>query len=182
MYQTLAYDPVHNLVSQGAASRVAFWEQNAFLTWQWWLLAAAVMVVAIIWWRLVDKNRLVEIICYALVGSIPAIGFDTIATQMGWYSYPISIEPFFPGAIVGISIPAMTYSIAYQKYPIWRDFSIALIIISAAFAFIGQPVLAYFGAFKLYNYSFVYSFIALVAIAGFSKWAVDQMKTARTVY
>ncbi|NPV91298.1 MAG: hypothetical protein HPY50_11070 [Firmicutes bacterium] len=182
MYQQLAYNPINDLNVQASLARIMFWRENTLFTWQWWLLLAVVAVSALIWWRLVDRSRLLEIVCYGILGAVPAMVFDITGTMLGWYAYPILLQPYYPGTIFGIITPAIIGMLIYQYFPSWRGFLITVTLASAVLSFTGQPLLAYIGVYKIYNFSYLYSFLIFIIIAVWDKWTVGKMKSARTGY
>jgi hypothetical protein len=87
--------------------------------WRWWFLVLVFILSAWVWWRLVDKARLDEIVLcdfYCLR--------DLVLTSLGeelsfWY-YPWTFFPLFPPltAIDLASLP-LVYSMIYQFCPGW---------------------------------------------------------------
>ncbi|NHM32056.1 hypothetical protein [Neobacillus terrae] len=72
------------------------WLHNDLFTWRWWLLLLLTIVPWIIWWRLVDKKRVAEILLYGTLIAILAILLDNIGTDLIWWGYPTKLFQMFP--------------------------------------------------------------------------------------
>ncbi len=46
-----------------------FWLQHDLFSVQWWLLLAVFVISWYVWWRLVDKRRLMEIVLFGVMMS-----------------------------------------------------------------------------------------------------------------
>ncbi|MDD3364896.1 MAG: hypothetical protein PHZ03_07955, partial [Syntrophomonas sp.] len=51
---------------------VAHWLQDDIHKWTWWLNVALTIVPWIIWWKLVDRKRVFEILAYGLLVTVTA--------------------------------------------------------------------------------------------------------------
>lgn len=119
-----------------------YWIQYSLFTWQWWFLAAILVVPWYFWWRAVDKRRLLEICCYELLTFIAVMAADAIGLVYGCWIYPLRLAPKFPHIIsvnTTLLLP-IVYMLIYQSLPQWAAFIKAFTIMAACFAFIGEPI------------------------------------------
>lgn len=171
------YTPIHDLHLQTYKATVSAWKITVF-TWQYWLLITLLFVSIYLWWRWVDKGRLVEIVCFALVGGLPAIIIDATCVNTGLYAYAIPIQPFFSGAVTGFVFPSIIFMLIYQRYSGWREFIIASSLASAVMAFIAEPIYGIVGIMIYYNYKPIYSLFIYLILALGDKYILEKMKRA----
>lgn len=144
---------------------------------QWWSLLSLLIVSWIVWWRLVNKSMIFEVLSYSLFIVIIGTTLDTYGQSLGFWAYPIKIFYLNPGAIAGDwGMPPVVKSLIYQYFPGWKEFIIAQIIVAAFFAFIGEPILVWMGVYKMYGWSYLKSFFVYIPVAIFTKWVVDELK------
>ncbi|MBB6215413.1 hypothetical protein HNQ80_001502 [Anaerosolibacter carboniphilus] len=70
-----------------------YWIKHVFNTWQWWLNIATLILPVVLWWKLVDKRKLMKIVIYGFFASAFAVFFDTIGETSVLWEYPYLIIP-----------------------------------------------------------------------------------------
>lgn len=141
------------------------WRNEDFLTWSWWLLLAILVVPWIIWWFVVDKKRINQILTFGLMTAIVTGLVDVVGIELGWYVYPHKLIPFAPRLLPYVlGMLPVIYMLVYQYFPHWRSFSWALLAVSGILAFIVQPITTALGMYKLISWTYLYSFVVYVAV------------------
>lgn len=147
------------------------WAKHCLFSFQWWLQTIFLLAPWFLWWKLVDRKRLKEIIIYGLLVIILTSYLDEVGSELTLWAYPFKITPVFPRFITAdFTILPVTYMLIYQYFPTWKSFSLAIILVAAILAFIGEPVLIWLKIYKMYNWSHVYSFPIYIITAISLRW------------
>jgi len=146
--------------------QVQHWLKYELFTPQFWMLIGMLFIPWIIWWRLVDKKRFLEIIIYGLLISTIVTLFDEIGCQLNWWEYRYDIEPLFPRLIpMNFTFLPILYMFVYQYFTKWKSFVMASIVIAVIMAFIGEPLMALTGIYVLLEWKSIYSFPIYIILA-----------------
>ncbi len=157
----------------------SYWYEHNYLTPQWWLLIFFSIIPAIIWWMLVDKNKIFEIMTFGLIfGTIASI-LDSIGSNAMAWTYPVRISPylypqFYPFNVALVIVPFM---LIYQ----WsinntKKFFLLTIIVAGSHAFIGEPLLQWMGIYKQITWKHLYSFPIYILLGLICRWIVTYLK------
>ena len=153
------------------------WYNHDFLTLDWWLLIIVMILPWIIWWKLVDKDSLIEITLYGLFIALFSGILDTIGFSLGLWSYPNKVIPINPPLFpADFTLLPVTYMLLYQYFTSWKPFIIASTIVFGVYTFAGEPFLEWLGVYTTYSWQYVYSFPIYVAMSVFFRWLVKQMQ------
>jgi hypothetical protein len=87
--------------------------------------------------------------------------------QLAQEHLPLSLSVF----LQDLTLVPLGYILAYQYTSRWKNFFIGSVIASGAWAFIMKPVFSFFDILRLYNWNYLYSFILLVLIGNFARFA-----------
>lgn len=167
----VSQEMVLELQKQLKDASMNYWLKNVFNSWQWWLNLVTLILPIILWWKLVDKKKLIEIIVYGFLASSFAVFFDTIGETSVLWDYPYLIIPMDYILIdTDYSVLPVAYMLAYQYFKSWKGFILANIVISAAFSFLAEPLLVWLGLYELHGWKYIYSFPFYVIIAIVSRW------------
>jgi len=74
------------------------WKTQTLFSIQWWSIIALVAISYAIWWVIVDKRRLSQILLFGSLVAVQRIVMDIIGTNAVLWSYDIRETPFFPSA------------------------------------------------------------------------------------
>ncbi|MGE5391199.1 MAG: CBO0543 family protein [Deltaproteobacteria bacterium] len=152
------------------------WDSHLFSD-NWWILLATLLLPWVLWWFLVKKERLFEILTFALLVIIIGTTLDVYGVNLGWWSYGTKLFYLNPGLIAGDwSLPPVCKSLIYQYFPDWPRFTAAIIILSALLSFALEPVLHLRGVYIMYHWSYLESFLVYLAVALLTKFIVDVLK------
>lgn len=137
-----------------------YWLRAIVFSAPWWFMIFFLIVPWFIWWRIVDKRRIKEIVLYGFFAVFFFCLLDNMGTQLGLWIYPhiftpVSnmLEPY------DYSVLPVIYMIIYQKYPNWKFFIIAQFAVAAVFSFILEPITIHFDIYRMINWKYVYSFL-----------------------
>lgn len=156
---------------------IEHWINYELYTWNWWILVAFIVIPLWIWIKLVDRNRLLEILLFGTSAIILTSTLDAVGVDLKFWVYPVQFTPLTPRALpFDIFMVGITFMLLYQYFQKWRSFLIALFIMAFSFAFIGEPIskklnLVYYIKWKYY-YSFFFYMIVGICLKAF----VDKCK------
>lgn len=161
-------EQIMELQRQVLALRISDWYDKV-VSWQYALLIVLLLVPWIIWWKLVDRKRIIEIFAFGLLVSTVSSFFNSNGLTLMLWSYPYHLLPFSPRAYsFSLAVIPVAFMLIYQYFPKRTAFAVAITVLSAATAFIVQPLLKLANIYKLINWNYFYSFLALLMIASIS--------------
>ncbi len=171
------------ILKQWSYARIDNWLDTDFNTLSWWFEVVLAVVSLYIWWKLVDKKRLLELTFYGFSVMTVSIWLDQVGYELGVWYYPVDLIPVFPPstAIDYILLPVI-YALVYQYCSSWRSFLIATILMSGVFSFILEPLLERFGFYVPVEWKVYYSLPAYIAIGIFMKMIVEKIKAIMATY
>jgi hypothetical protein len=153
-----------------------YWINHEFLTWQWWMLLITTILVWVIGVKTVDKKRTQLILNYGLIVGILSLILDMVGLNHGLWAYPIRlywafIPPFIPYDLAYLPV---IFMLVYQRYgQRWFSFLLVIILISAIFSFVIEPLFNWMGIYVLYKWKYIYSFPIYISLACFVKFLVE---------
>jgi len=149
------------------------WKTQTLFSIQWWSIVAIIAISYVIWWVIVDKRRLSEILLYGSFVSIQRIAFDIIGTNAILWSYNIRETPFFPSPFsLDFTLMALVFMVIYQYCHSWKKFLIWTGVTTGIICFAVYPVLIKLGFLKLYNWNLLFAFILVFGVPVFSRWVL----------
>jgi hypothetical protein len=148
-----------------AAIRTEYWLNHDLFTWQWWLLLVLLTIPWLLWWRVVDKRRLKEILLVGYFSTVIALMLDQLGTEFNEWDYPHRVIPVYPQFMpIDLTILPILYMLLYQYFSTWKTYMRALMIMSAAMAFLFEPLLVKMDLYRLIDWKHIYSFPAYILI------------------
>lgn len=142
----------------------------------WWINIALLFIPLIIWWKLVDKKRLPEIMIYGFACNVIASFLDVFLSDYLLWEYPVRVIPqislFVPVDYVIVPVIGMYL---YQKVPKWGPFLLASTLVSALMSFIGEPLAVAINMYRLITWRYVYSFPIYIAIYAAVKFFTQRV-------
>ncbi len=142
------------------------WLAEDFLHVRWWALIVLYIVCAVVWWKLLDKRRLKETLLFTALAYIAVLTINEYGQELILWDYPTDVIPIFPPlSSANLLLLPLIYSLAYQYFPSPRMYGSAVLVISAAFCFLVEPLFAWGGLFELLNWQYWMSFPLYIAMA-----------------
>lgn len=141
------------------ADHMEKWLAEDFLRLHWWALIVIYIVCIVVWWKLLDKRRLKELLLFTALAYIAVLAINEYGQELILWDYPTDIIPWFPPlSSVNLLLLPLIYSLAYQRFTLPRIFFSAVLVATAAFCFLIEPLLAWGGFFELLNWQYWMSF------------------------
>lgn len=143
---------------------------QALFSYQWWGIVALLIIFYILWWKLVDKTRLIEILLFGSFVTVMSTLFDLWGISAARWQYNIGLLPFqlapFP---FDYSVVPILLMISYQYSSSWLTYIINSSLSSAFISFVVGPLFRYFGIMSYFDWNFIYFFLANIAMAAMAR-------------
>ncbi len=148
------------------SAHIEKWLLEDIFHFKWWLLLGLFTLIIVLWWRLLNKTRIPEILLYTVLTTIVMMCIDECGDELILWTYPIYLFSIFPviTAINLLFVP-LVLSLTYQYFSTWKSFSLAAIIIAGLLSFIFEPALTWADFYRLLNWNYGYSFLLYIAVA-----------------
>lgn len=158
-------------------ARIDKWLDTELNTFGWWFLIALAVISLVVWWKLVDKRRLLELTFYGFMIMTIDIWFDEVGYELGLWYYPTDIIPVFPPStsIDYIALPVV-YALGYQYCNSWKSYIIVILLMAGVFSFVMEPLLVKFGFYVLVKWKYYYGFPIYILIGVVMKIIVGKIK------
>ncbi|WP_057763082.1 CBO0543 family protein [Cytobacillus praedii] len=153
------------------------WLKNELFTWEWWVLVAFFILPWIIWAILADKTKLLESTLFGTLVIIATTFLDAAGLELEFWKYPVQLVPIAPKAIAfDMSMVPVAFMLLHQYFVNRKSFIIALLITSAIYAFIGEPLSNWLGLVQYDKWKYIYSFFYYVIIGLIIRWLIIKLK------
>ncbi|UJL47161.1 hypothetical protein KFZ58_04385 [Virgibacillus sp. NKC19-16] len=170
------WQDVIELTEQFRDTRIEYWLNETLFTFSWWVLLVTTIGLFIVWFIILDKKRIFEIITYGFMVATIAIMGDTIGVSLGLWHYPNTLTPVpLTIEIHKLQMPII-YMMVYQYFKTWKAFLIAATINAFVFAFMLEPLLVWLQIYEPYHWEHVYSFFPYIIIAVVFKYVLNKFK------
>lgn len=151
------------------------WIHDDFLTWRWWLLLALTILPWLIWWLIIDKNRLRETLLFGMLMSVISISMDNIGTDLVFWEYPDKlfqmVPPLFPA---DLSLIPTSMMLCYQWGETWWRFITIVVVFAFFVSFAGEQIFQWLHFYRPVTWSSLYSFPIYIALAMFGRMIVAK--------
>ncbi|WP_167577840.1 CBO0543 family protein [Ammoniphilus sp. YIM 78166] len=171
------YDRLKQVESEIVQINYEHWLHYELFTWQWWLLVVLSVVPWILWWRVVDKRRIIEILAVGLFVATIASLQDVYGWNRGMWRYPIQLLPVcIPLLPFDVSVLPIVQMFVYQFFRSWKAFLGVNLVIAFSFAYISEPLLEWMGIYDPIKWKHIYSVPIYVMNAVVAKWGIEKLK------
>jgi len=141
------------------------WKEHLFSA-QWWFIVAIMVISYALWWKFVEKPRLLEILLYGCFISVARIIYEDLGVSMGLWNFPVRLVPLGISLFLNdLTVVPLIFMIVYQYSASWGHFIIWSTIAEGFIAFVFHPLLSMLSIYKAWNWSNVYSFFIMMVIA-----------------
>ena len=159
------------------------WLSQDLFSARWWVLVGFLIVPYIIWYLLIDKRRLQEMLIYSFATSLIAITLDEMGSIMTLWVYPVHIVPVYPRLItVNYTFVPVIYSLVYQYFPKWKSFIAANMLLALIFSFVLEPILIWAKLYVLISWKLIYSVPIYFFAAVLLKWFSERIIYVQSKY
>lgn len=147
------------------SAHIEKWMQDVF-HFQWFFLLGLSIAALSLWWKLLNKSRLPEVLLYAVLITIIMMGVDECGEELTLWVYPIYLFPVFPVITASnLVFVILTLSLTHQYFSTWKSFSAAAIVVSGLLSFVLEPAFAFIKLYQLLNWNYGYNFLLYIAVA-----------------
>ncbi|WP_078410630.1 CBO0543 family protein [Priestia abyssalis] len=173
----MAKAPTHSEIQQKIKEMnemmAEHWSDHFVFSAKWWFLLILTVAPWFLWWKVVDKTRIMEILLYGFLIIITSTFLDILGWNYSFWVYPNNLlglcTPLVP---IDYTLFPIFYMLVYQYFSSWKSFSIVLFIMSALFAFVLEPFAEWMSFYKPLNWHSIYSFPGYFLMGMFLKWLV----------
>jgi len=156
--------------------RHEYWLRHDLFSIQWWFLLAVFAVSWYVWWKLVDRRRLMEIVLFGVTMSFLVYIWDQLGYELNLWLYTHKLFRIIPQAeSLDLGILPILHMLVYQYFVRWRSYMIVNIVMAAVMAFIFEPISIGIGIYSKQNWEYVYSFPLYVVKAALIKRFVEAV-------
>lgn len=160
------FEQVLNAQNIAIQLQIEHWLKYEVYSPQFWLLAGLLIIPWILWFKLVDRKRLMEIIVYGLIISTVVTILDELGCQLNLWEYLYDIEPLFPRLVsINLSVLPIGYMLIYQYFDKWKFFIAASTVLAAFNSFVGEPLMQALKVYVMLNWKHIYSFPIYILLA-----------------
>lgn len=153
------------------------WLKTELFTWNWWILVAFLILPWVLWAMFADKKKLLETTLFGTLVIIPTTYLDAIGMDLDFWRYPVHLLPLAPRAVAfDMSMVPVAFMFLHQYSTSWKPFIVTLLITSAIYAFIGEPMTIWLGLVQYINWKYFYSFFYYVTIGLIIRWLIEKFK------
>ncbi len=146
------------------------WKTTVLFSPHWWALVVLIAISYIVWWKLVDKSRLSQMLLFGSFIAAGRIVMDIIGSNTVLWSYDIREVPFTPSPFLhDFTITPLALMLVYQYCHSWKKFLAWTSIATGCITFVFFPLLIVFDYLKYYHWNHIYSFILIILIAALSR-------------
>lgn len=154
-----------------------FWIEHVLFSFNWWFLIIITILPWSIWWRFVDKKRIIEILLMGMLVMITSVFLDVVGTSFLLWDYAYKDIQMIPILIpVDVTIVPIVYMFVYQIFLKWKSYIFSLTVASIVAAFIVEKLIVWMGIYILYRWEHLYSFFIYFAMGIVFKWIIEKMK------
>jgi len=143
------------------------WLHQELFSNQWWLLVGLLFAPWVLWWKLVPRPRVLEILVYGLLTVITATKIDALGVNYFLWNYQYELTPLFGYLLaVDVSVIPVTFMLVYQYCRAWGLFLAVHLYLAVLYFPVGEPLFIRLGIFQIINWNPFYSvpFYMLMAV------------------
>lgn len=165
------------LITELVQTNMERFVKHSFLSPQWWLLLSFIIIPWLIWTRVVDKKRKLEIVVVGLLATIITKLLDLVGYNLRFWDYPYQIIPLVPEAFsFDLSMIPVAYMLLYQYFKTWKTYCIGLVCLSIIYSFIGEPLSNLLMLVVYIKWKYYYSTVYYIVLGIFVKAVVENLK------
>jgi hypothetical protein len=166
---------LYYLQERYATLAIENWLKYSVFTWSWWFLVTFLIIPWVIFNKLLDRDRTLEIWSLGLVIIIITSFTDDLGSEIGAWIYPIKFVPIgllaFP---FDFSIVPVSFMLVYQYFNTWKTFSAVLVCQATIFAFVGEPISVMLGTVTYLKWNYINSFIFYIVTGLVSRFIIRK--------
>lgn len=155
----------------------SYWMEHVLFSFNWWLLIILSIVPWFIWWKFVDKKRLVEISFVGLLSMVVVSFLDLIGGNLLFWTYGFNVvQMILPQITIDLTLLPIINMFLYQLIPKWKPYIIATFFVALFGAFFAEPFFVWMGIYIIHSWEYIYSLPIYIAISIGLKWILQKAK------
>ncbi|WP_142385049.1 CBO0543 family protein [Cytobacillus massiliigabonensis] len=143
-------------------------EHKIFFSFEFWLMAALLVLPLIILLIKIDKSKIFHICFFGYSVHVLSFYISLVGLNLGLWGYPYQLIPAFPSFSLDSSLVPVSFMLVYQ----WtinkkKNYYLYAIITSVIFAFIVETLFLKMDLFKIYdgiNYFHRFAFYITISV------------------
>lgn len=172
------------------ATKMLLWEQlySSWINYElfsfpWWVTMSSLITIYIIWWKLLDKSRIIELLLFGSLLAVMSILIDTVADNLMLWQYKVRLLPFAPAFFpYHLTIAPIILILVYQYTHNWKFFLLWTALSGAIYSFVVIPGFVALGEVHLIKWKYHYNFITFFLRAFIGRWLLIQCKQLEILY
>jgi hypothetical protein len=173
-----------------AATKNALWNQlytswitTEIFSFPWWFSILFLIASYIIWWKLLNKSRLLELLLFGSLLAVMSAIIDTIADNLVLWQYLVKIFPFTPAFFpFHLTLAPIILMIVYQYTDNWYKYLIGTVFAAVIYCFVIAPLFVAIGEVQLLKWNHGYTFITFIVRAMIARWILILCKQIQCSY
>lgn len=158
-----------------------YWIEHVLLSFNWWFLILISIVPWFIWWKFVDKKKLLEMFTVGFLSMAIVSLLDLIGSSFVFWTYGFSVvQMLLPLITVDLTLLPVINMLLYQLFPKWKPYIISSIVVALFGTFIAEPLFVWLGIYILHSWEYFYSLPIYVMIAIGLKLFMHKVKSYQT--
>ena len=171
-YNQMIYEAEQHLTQL----RVENWLNLDLFSWQWWILVVLLVLPWVVWWKYVDKKRLLEIFMVGLLVLILSAHLDSVLSETGLWYYHYWLTPWTPRLITAnFSFIPVVYMLVYQRYRSWKSYLAAMAVLAFVLAVPTEMILVWADIFEMYQWRSYYGIPVFFAMGILVRWLTQTL-------
>lgn len=147
------------------------WQTN-ITTPKYWGIVAGIIIAYLVWYRLTDKTRLIDLLLYGSLITVMTSLVDLLATTLGLWYYKVPILPLTTSVLLrDWTLIPLTYMLVQQYSSSWRQFFIWNAVASFFLTCILAPIFSALDIVQMMRWNYVYAFVLSYVTAALSRAA-----------
>jgi len=156
--------------------KIEHWRVEDLFTPAWWLMLAVLIIPWLIWWKYVDRTRILQITLYGMLVLIVSAYMDAMGSELALWQYNKMLIPLWSRLIaVDFSVLPVTYMFLYQYFRAWSTFAMASVGVAVSYAFLAEPMMIKLGIYQLNHWSHWYSLAIYIVLALSMRLLVEKI-------
>ena len=159
------------------------WLTTELFSFTWWFSVLFLGISYFLWWKLLDKSKLVELLLFGSLIAVVSSFIDLIAENLVLWQYTVKILPFSPAFFpFHLTLAPLVLMLVYQYSDSWNKFLRYSVIAGGIYAFAIIPLFVLVGESRLIHWNYFNNFITFLARAIFCRWILLQCMQIQTSY
>ncbi|WP_026909141.1 CBO0543 family protein [Paucisalibacillus globulus] len=172
----ISWQEVVEYTQRSKSLRMEYWFTETLFSFSWWILLVTTIGHCIVWFVILDRKRIFEILTYGFLVSVVATILDALGVLVSLWDYKHTLTPLILPIEIHIVIMPIIYMIIYQYFHTWKNFIIASTINALLFSFVLEPLLVWLQVYELNQWKHFYSFFPYIIMGVLFKYLIVKIK------